>query len=94
MNNQSTSYKTSFTLGDRRKSRVRLLIGFKLDVCTQIIRIYNNMRCAKNDEIESEVYDEFLSTDLTEQKELEKDDNNSDARSITVCNAQLIQAIE
>jgi hypothetical protein len=34
------------------------------------------MRSAKNDEIESEVYDEFLSTDLTEQKELEEDDNS------------------
>jgi len=55
------------------------LIGFKLDVCTQIIRVYNNMRSAKNDEIESEVYDEFLST---EQKELEEDDNNSDAKTI------------
>jgi hypothetical protein len=42
---------------------------------------YNNMRSAKNDEIESEVYDEFLSTDLTEQKELEEDDN-SDAKTI------------
>ena len=40
------------------------------------------MRSAKNDEIESEVYDEFLSTDLTEQKELEEDDNNSDAKTI------------
>jgi hypothetical protein len=58
------------------------LIGFKLDVCTQIIRIYKNMRSAKNDEIESEVYDEFLSTDLTEQKELEEDDNNSYAKTI------------
>jgi len=58
------------------------LIGFKLDVCTQIIRVYNNMRSAKNDEIESEVYDDFLSTDLTEQKELEEDDNNSDAKTI------------
>lgn len=38
------------------------------------------MRSAKNDEIESEVYDEFLSTDLTEQKELE--DDNSDAKTI------------
>ena len=40
------------------------------------------MRSAKNDEIESEVYDEFPSTDLTEQKELEEDDNNSDAKTI------------
>ena len=40
------------------------------------------MRAAKNDEIESDVYDEFLALDLTEQKELEEDDNNSDAKTI------------
>jgi hypothetical protein len=46
----------------------------------KLSEFYNNMRSAKNDEIESEVYDEFLSTDLTEQKELE--DDNSDAKTI------------
>jgi hypothetical protein len=43
------------------------------------------MRSAKNYEIESEVYevyDEFLSTDLTEQKVLGEDDNNSDSKTI------------
>ena len=30
------------------------------------------MHHAKNDEIESEVYDEFLAIDLTEQKEFEE----------------------
>jgi hypothetical protein len=30
------------------------------------------MRPTKNDEIESEVYDEFLAIDLTEQKEFEE----------------------
>ena len=42
----------------------------------------SSRRSAKNDDIESEVYDEFLAIDLTEQKELEEDDNNSDAKTI------------
>jgi hypothetical protein len=37
----------------------------------------------KNDEIESEVYDEFLAIDLTEQREFERDNNDSsDAKTI------------
>jgi len=39
------------------------------------------MRAAKNDEIESDVYDEFLALDLTEQIEFEEY-NNSDAKTI------------
>jgi hypothetical protein len=38
------------------------------------------MRAAKNSEIESDVYDEFLALDMTEQKEIEQD-NNSDAKT-------------
>jgi hypothetical protein len=33
------------------------------------------MQVTKNDEIESEVYDEFLAIDLTEQKEFEEYNN-------------------
>jgi hypothetical protein len=66
------------------------------------------MRAAKNSEIESDVYDEFLALDLTEQKEIEQD-NNSDAKttkrklkdgisiyalsSTVVCSAILFQGI-
>jgi hypothetical protein len=38
------------------------------------------MRAAKNDEIESDVYDEFLALDMTEQKESEEY-NNSHAKT-------------
>ena len=38
------------------------------------------MRAAKNDEIESDVYDEFLALDMTEQNEFEEY-NNSDAKT-------------
>ena len=38
------------------------------------------MRAAKNDEIESDVYDEFLALDLTEQIEFEEY-NNSHAKT-------------
>ncbi len=38
------------------------------------------MRAAKNDEIESDVYDEFLALDLTEQIEFEEY-NNGDAKT-------------
>jgi hypothetical protein len=68
------------------------------------------MRHAKNDEIESEVYDEFLAIDLTEQKEFEEY-NNRDKKTIkrrklkdsvstyvlsssAVCSALLFQAID
>jgi hypothetical protein len=73
-----------------------------------ILGIYNNMRAAKNSEIESDVYDEFLALDMTEQKEIEQD-NNSDAKttkrklkdgistyalsSTVVCSAILFQGI-
>jgi hypothetical protein len=66
------------------------------------------MRAAKNDEIESEVYDEFLALDLTEQIEFEQY-NNSHAKttkrklkggvstyvlsSTVVCSAILFQGI-
>ena len=66
------------------------------------------MRAAKNDEIESEVYDEFLALDLTEQIEFEEY-NNSHAKttkrklrdsvsiyvlsSTVVCSAILFQGI-
>jgi hypothetical protein len=66
------------------------------------------MRAAKNSEIESDVYDEFLALDMTEQKEIEQD-NNSDAKttkrklkdgistyalsSTVVCSAILFQGI-
>jgi len=39
------------------------------------------MRSATNDEIKSEVYDEFLAIDLTEQQEFEEDNNNSDLKA-------------
>jgi len=45
------------------------------------------MRAAKNSEIESDVYDEFLALDMTEQKEIEQEqkeieqDNNIDAKT-------------
>jgi hypothetical protein len=68
------------------------------------------MRHAKNDEIESEVYDEFSAIDLTEQKEFEEY-NNRDKKTIkrrqlkdsvstyvlsssAVCSALLFQAID
>jgi hypothetical protein len=35
------------------------------------------LRSAKNDEIESEVYDEFIAIDLTEEKEFEQYDNRA-----------------
>jgi hypothetical protein len=35
------------------------------------------MRPPKNDEIESDVYDEFLAIDLTEQEEFEEYDNRA-----------------
>ena len=38
-----------------------------------IINIDSNMQATKNDEIESEVYDEFLAIDLKEQKQLKED---------------------
>jgi len=38
------------------------------------------MRAARNDEIESDVYDEFLALDMTEQKEFEEY-NNNDAKA-------------
>jgi hypothetical protein len=38
---------------------------------------YRNMRAAKNNEIEFEVYDEFLAIDLTEQKEFEEYHNRA-----------------
>jgi hypothetical protein len=66
------------------------------------------MRAAKNDEIESDVYDEFLALDLTEQIEFEEY-NNSHAKttkrklkdgvstyvlcSTVVCSAILFQGI-
>jgi hypothetical protein len=66
------------------------------------------MRLSKNDEIESEVYDEFLAIDSAEQKEFEY--NNRDIKttkrrrlkdgvstyvlsSTVVCSAILIQGI-
>jgi hypothetical protein len=66
------------------------------------------MRLSKNDEIESEVYDEFLAIDSAEQKEFEY--NNRDTKttkrrrlkdgvstyvlsSTVVCSAILIQGI-
>jgi hypothetical protein len=73
-----------------------------------MIGIYN-MRSAKNDEIESEAYDEFLAIDLTEQKVFEEY-NNRDKKTIkrrwkdsvstyvlsytTVCSALLSQVID
>jgi hypothetical protein len=68
------------------------------------------MRHAKNDEIESEVYDELLAIGLTEQKEFEEY-NNRDKKTIkrrrlkdsvstyvlsssAVCSALLFQAID
>ncbi len=67
------------------------------------------MRHAKNDEIESEVYDEYLAIGLTEQKEFEEY-NNRDKKTIkkrlkdsvstyvlsssAVCSALLFQAID
>ena len=39
------------------------------------------MRFTENDEIESELYDEFLAIDLTEQKEFEEY-NNRDKKTI------------
>ena len=68
------------------------------------------MRHAKNDEIESEVYDEFLAIGLTEQKEFEEY-NNRDKKTIkrrrlkdsvstyvlsssALCSALLFQAID
>jgi hypothetical protein len=67
------------------------------------------MRAAKNNEIESDVYDEFLAIDLREQKEFEQV-NNSDTKttkrrklkdgvstyvlsSTVVCSAILFQGI-
>jgi hypothetical protein len=70
---------------------------------------YRNMWAAKNNEIESEVYDEFLAIGLTEQKEFEEY-NNRDKKTIkrrlkdsvstyvlsssAVCSALLFQAID
>jgi hypothetical protein len=67
------------------------------------------MQSAKNNEIESEVYDEFLAIDSTEQKEFEEY-NNRDKKTIkrrlkdsvstyllgssAVCSALLFQAID
>jgi hypothetical protein len=68
------------------------------------------MQLTKNDGIESEVYDEFLAIDLTDQKEFEEY-NNSDANitkrrrlkdsvstyglsSIAACSALLSQVID
>jgi hypothetical protein len=66
------------------------------------------MRPTKNDEIESEVYDEFLAIDLTEQKEFEEYINRAKTirrrwkdsvstyvlRSSAICSALLLQAID
>jgi hypothetical protein len=66
------------------------------------------MRFTENDEIESELYDEFLAIDLTEQKEFEeynrakktikrrsKDSVSTFVlSSSTVCSALLFQAID
>ncbi len=41
-----------------------------------VIRIYSHIQVTKN-EIESEVYDEFLAIDLTEQKEFENYNNGA-----------------
>jgi hypothetical protein len=66
------------------------------------------MQISKNDEIDSEVYDEFLAVDLTEQKEFEeynrakktikrrlKDSVSTYVLSSSaVCSALLFQAID
>jgi hypothetical protein len=69
---------------------------------------YRNMRAAKNNEIEFEVYDEFLAIDLTEQKEFEEYHNRAKKSikgrlkdsvstyvlsSTTLCSALLFQEI-
>jgi hypothetical protein len=70
---------------------------------------YRNMRAAKNNEIEFEVYDEFLAIDLTEQKEFEEYNNRAKKTvkrrwkdsvstyvlsSSAICSALLFQAID
>jgi hypothetical protein len=69
---------------------------------------YRNMRAAKNNEIEFEVYDELLAIDLTEQKEFEEYNNRAKTirrrwkdsvstyvlSSSAVCGALLFQVID
>jgi hypothetical protein len=43
------------------------------------------MRSAKNDEIESEVYDDFLAIDLTEEIEFKEFDNRAKKTSNDIC---------
>ena len=66
------------------------------------------MQVTKDDEIESQVYDEFLAMDLTEQKEFEEYNNRAKKTikrlkdsvstyvlsSSAVCSALLFQAID